>query len=106
MEYKIGVRDRLVLLAILPETGNLTTIKIVRELREALSFNETEHADLQMKQDGERLTWEEGAIPARTVEVGAKGQEIIRDALGKLDKDATMTADHLDLCDMFEYEGE
>ena len=105
MEYKLGVKDRLVLLGILPPEGNLATIRIVRELREALSFSETEHADLQMVQEDGQIRWEEGAVPDRPIEIGAKGQEIVRDALAKLDKDEKLTADHLALCDTFEYEG-
>ena len=105
MEYRLGVKDRIVLLGILPAEGNLTTIKIVRELREALSFSEAEHADLQMTQDGDRLTWREPETP-RPVEIGAKGQEIIRSALEKLDQEKKLKEDHLGLCELFEYEGD
>lgn len=40
---KLNVLERLLLLGLLPETGSLTTIRIVRELRETLSFKEDEH---------------------------------------------------------------
>jgi len=108
MEYKLGVKDRLILLNVLPPEGNLATIRIVRELREALSFSEAEHADLQMVQKDNQLTWNdkaEAAAGPRSIDIGAKGQEIIREALGKLDTDEKLTADHLELCDLFEYEG-
>ena len=103
MKYDMGVKERVVLLGVLPAEGRLTTIRIVRELREALSFSEAEHKDLQMKQDGDRLTWTQNA-PPRAIEIGAKGQEIIRAALGKLDADEQLTADHIVICDLFEYE--
>ena len=107
MEYKLGVKDRLVLLGILPAEGNLVMIRIVRELREGLSFSEAEHKDLQMTElEGGRLRWEEGAVPEREFEIGAKGQETIRKALEKLDKDEKLAADHLALCDLFEYTGD
>ena len=102
MEYDMGVGDRLVLLGILPPEGNLATIRIVRKLREALSFDEAEHADAQIVQDGDMLRWNKDA-PARAIEIGAKGQEIIRSALGKLDKEEKLAEDHISLCDLFEY---
>ena len=105
MEYRLRIKERLVLLGILPETGNLLTIRIVRELREALSFSEAEYEDVQMQRDGEQIRWQEPENP-RPIEIGAKGQEIIREALAKLDKDEKLTADHLSLCELFEYEGD
>ena len=100
MEYKFGVKDRLMLLGILPPEGNLATIRIVRELREALSFGEAEHGDLQIVQQGEQIAWsaEQEAISGpKAVDIGGKGQEIIREALEKLDKDEKLTDDLLDL---------
>ena len=106
MKYDMGVHERLVLLNILPPEGNLATIRIVREMREALSFSEAEHEDVQIVQaDGGGVTWNQDA-PSRDIEIGAKGQEIVREALGKLDKDEKLTADHLELCDLFEYESD
>lgn len=46
---KLNVLERLLLLQLLPESGNLTTITIVRKLRESLSFNEDEHEILQFR---------------------------------------------------------
>lgn len=45
----LNVLERLLLLQLLPESGNLTTITIVRQLRESLSFNEDEHEILQFR---------------------------------------------------------
>jgi len=106
MQYTLSVKGRLMLLGILPAEGDLTTIRIVRELREALSFSEGEHADLQMQQQDGRIMWQEGAVPDKSIDVGPKAAEVIRTALGKLDKDQKLTADHLELVDLFEYEGE
>jgi len=105
MEYTLSVKARLVLLGILPVESNLTTIRIVRELREGLSFTEGEHKGLQVRQEDGRLMWQEGAVPDKSLDIGPKGQEIIREALGKLDKDQKLNQDHLELVDLFEYEG-
>ena len=105
MKYTLSVKARLMLLGILPAESNLTTIRIVRELREGLSFSEGEHKDLQMVQDGQQLTWHEGAVPDKVLDIGPKAQEVIREAIKKLDDDKKLVPDHLELVDLFEYEG-
>ena len=80
------------LLGILPPEGDLTTIRIVRELREGLSFSEAEHRDLQMVQEDNQLRWAEGATPAKVLDIGPKAQEVIRGAIKKLDDDKKLVA--------------
>ena len=108
MEYELGIRDRLVLLAILPAESGLATIRIINDMRLALAPTEAEFGDLQMEQIDTNLRWnveaEEAAGP-RSFEIGAKGQEIVRAALKKLDDDKKLTTDHIEICDIFEYTG-
>jgi len=47
---KLRTYERLLLLNVLPREGDLTMIRIVRQLREALSFTEEEHAALNVRQ--------------------------------------------------------
>ena len=58
----LTVRERLLLLQILPRQGDLTTIKIVRRLREELSFDEDEHRQLNFQQTDGQLTWNRVSI--------------------------------------------
>jgi len=69
---KLGVGDRLILLSILPREGDITTLKIVRELRENLSFDEAEHKELQLTSEGDTVRWndkqiEKDIIPANRI---------------------------------------
>jgi len=105
MQYTLSVKNRLMLLGILPPEGDLTTIRIVRELREGLSFSEGEHADLQMKQVNNQVTWQEGAVPDKVLDLGPKAVEVIRKAIKKLDDEKRLTEDHLELVGLFEYDG-
>lgn len=43
---KLTVIERMMLLGILPEKGDFTTLKLMRKLRETLSFSEEEHTQL------------------------------------------------------------
>ena len=107
MKHELSVKDRLVLLNILPEQSSLATLRIVRELREGLSFSEEEHAASNMRNlDDGRLMWEEGKVPDKELDIGPKAASVIRDALEKLDQADELTMDHLDLCDEFEYTGD
>jgi hypothetical protein len=97
----LSVAERLVLLQVLPQEGDLTTIRIVGKLREELSFTEDEHAALGFEFEGTSVKWEGTADTGRDFEFGAKARETVVKALEKLDKDGKLTAQHLTLCDKF-----
>lgn len=46
---KLTISERLVLGTILPAQGDYTTLKLIRKLRESLSFSEAEHKQLNFK---------------------------------------------------------
>jgi len=48
---KLSVLERILLLNALPSEGSLTTIMIIRELRESLSFSEDEHKVLNFRDE-------------------------------------------------------
>ena len=99
MELK--VYDRLILLNILPKEGDFTTLKIIRKLREDLSFSEQEHATLQFKQEGGNVQWkQEGDVPVNVI-IGEKATDIIVEVLKKLDKEKKLTESHLPLYELF-----
>ena len=56
---KLTVSDRLILLSIIPQQGDFTTLKIIRSMRDDLSFSEDDHKKLQFRLE-EGLHWEEG----------------------------------------------
>src|SRR5207247_9230228 len=58
VSMEFSVQERLILLSILPAEGDLTTLRIVRGLREQLSFSEEEHALLKFNQAENRVAWD------------------------------------------------
>jgi len=96
----LTIHERLLLLNALPKEGDLTTIRIVRKLREALSFTEDEIAEhkVQVSPEG-NVRWENDAPKA--IELGAKAREIAVKALEALDKAGSVTEQHLSLFDKF-----
>jgi len=93
--------ERLVLLNILPAEGNFMTLKLVRKLREELSFNEEEHKTLNFIQDGDQVRWNEEANVMKEVRVEGKMLALIVDALTKLDEESKLKNEHFTLYEKF-----
>lgn len=95
----LSVADRVVLLDILPPQGDITTIRIVRSLREALSFTEEEHEKLGITISDGRVTWKENA--SKDVEIGMKAREIIASAFKQLDNQKKLSPQHIEMYERF-----
>jgi len=96
----LGVLERILLLNVLPKEGSYTTIKIVRELREELSFSEEEHKKLNFRTDGAGMThWEREII--KDVKIGEKAFDILKDAFVKLEKQEQLTTEMTELYEHF-----
>ena len=102
---ELTVLERLLLLNMLPAEGDLTTIRIVHNLRQELSFSEEEHAKLQFAQDGGNVQWQEGAIPNKVFDFAPKAAGLIAESLSKLDKEKKVKPEHLGLFDKFKIGG-
>ncbi len=99
----LTVAERLVLLNSLPANGDLTTIRIVRKLREDLSFSEEEHKDLQFKTEDNRMMWnaEAGVKIEKEVAVGEKALDVIKESLKDLDRKKQLSEAHLPVWEKF-----
>ena len=127
---KLGVFDRLILINILPKEGNFATLKIVREMREGLSFSEEEHklyeigAILKCENcskeikvptskaipkcecggklvDTGRIGWNIEADKPNEINIGEKATDIIVEVLKKLNDDKKLTDQHFSLYEKF-----
>ena len=99
------VLDRVTLLSILPEAGDFVTLKIVRQLREDLSFTEEEISFLKIKTADGRITWDATNDSGRAVTIGEKATDIIVAALEKLNTEKKLTNQHFELYDAFVMRG-
>lgn len=98
---ELNILERITLLNILPDKGNFVTLKLVNELRNALSFNEEdiEAASISQNDETGHVTWEENI--AREFNLGKKTTEIIVTTLEKLNNAEELTAQHMSLCEKF-----
>ena len=96
---KLSVLDRLVLLNVLPKEGEITTLKVIRKLKDDLSFSEEEHKVLKFRQEGENLAWDE--LPDREIEIGEKATDVIVNAFKNLSKQGKLHVDYVEMYDRF-----
>ena len=99
---KLSVFDRIVLLNILPKEGNFATLKIIRKLREDLSFDEAENKalDFQFEENGQ-VKWRTDADIIKDVQIGEKANDIIIDSLKELDKQKKLKDQHYSIYEKF-----
>lgn len=101
---KLTVLERINLLSILPSQGNLVTLRILRELRDELSFTEREmkRAQIQILPDG-KISFEPKAAESvvKDIHIGDVANGIIVDELVKAEKAGKLKALHLDLYERF-----
>lgn len=101
MRVKLSVLNRLSLLGLLSNKGDLTTLKVIRELREELSFTQDEHALLGFKPlpDGKTF-WNEEHVPPKEFEFSGIREIIIEEVkieLKKLEEKKELLLDYLPL---------
>lgn len=105
----LSISERLYLLSILPQEGSLITIKIVRKLRESLSFSEEEHKlfniKMDMNSDGSaNVTWDNEAESKHEpidIVITEKAKEFIIETFKELDKNNKFSEVLLDIYDKF-----
>ena len=98
---KLNVIERLMLLNILPAEGSVTTMKLMRVLREDLSFDEKENQALEFDQKDEQLFWKQDADVIKDIKIGEIMTELIKKELKKLNDEEKLTEQHIDLYEKF-----
>ncbi len=94
---KLSVLERILLLNALPSEGSLTTIMIIRELRESLSFSEDDHKILKFRDEPNgSIKWSEGVIE-KEVEIAGKALEIAKETMTRLEKEEKLNVGHISL---------
>ncbi len=80
--FSLDVKDRLLLLSLLPAEGDITSLRLIRDLQHALSFSEEEHAKFGIKEraPGE-VQWDVASATPKDIEIGPKMLGIIRKTL-------------------------
>ncbi len=98
-EMKLSMRDRFVLLNILPPEGNIATIKIVHRLRQDLAPTEQEFKDYKITQNEGQVMWDDAMEKKRGAQekkIGPKAYIMIEEQFKKLNDEKKLTEGHLE----------
>jgi len=97
----LNIKERLLLLNILPQENNFVTLKIVRKIQEELSFSEQELKEADIQTNEGKVFWNQSKNVEKEITIGEKATDIIIEALKKLDKENKLTMDFLELYEKF-----
>ena len=98
---ELDVAERLVLLQLLRDVeGDLTTLRIIRDLKASLSFSEEEHKVHNFRQENGLSFWDH---PDKTkdVDIGDKAMEMVRKRINELSAMKKLHIDALTVCERF-----
>ena len=98
---QLSVLERIVLLDILPKEGNFVTLKILRKLRESLSFTEEEIKYYALTIEGNEFKWSDQVEQVADITIGEKATDIAAAALKALDKANKLEDRHFSLYEKF-----
>ena len=102
---ELGVLERIRLLGILPEQGDIGTLKIVRRLRESLSFSEEEIKEMEIsfvRSAGQiEYKWNNKKEKPLVIEFKPMSLRIITDALRDANKAKRLTEQHISIYEKF-----
>lgn len=86
---KLSIHERVTLLNILPQHGNIVTLRVIDELKKALGFDEEEiqRCEITISEDGKGMKWQTRNDHGKEIEIGpvamkeiAKGFAALSDA--------------------------
>ena len=103
---ELGITERIRLLEILPDRGDIGTLKIVRNLRESLSFTEEDIQDMEIKMEpGDKgsfmYKWNQSKEKPLIIDFKPMSLRIITDALKKADQQGSLTEQHISIYEKF-----
>jgi len=103
---ELNIAERIALLGVLPAQGSIVTLRIVQELRMALSFSEKEMKDWKITnkkvEGGAVITWDEDfADKTKDIMIGKAAMGIIKQGLLQLDAQKQLRLDMIPLYEKF-----
>ena len=97
----LSVRDRIILLQVLPRQGNVTNLRIIRDLEREMSFTEEEMKTFKFETTDQGVKWDKTAEAEKEIVIGEIAAKLIHDAFKDLDKRNALSLEHLDVYDKF-----
>ena len=106
---ELNVLERIVLVNTLPREGNFKNLKLLRIIKEEISFSEEENKALNFRQEGDQLKWDNAIadgkpidiIPLKEINFGETVTELIVESLKSLNDQGKLTENHFSIYEKF-----
>jgi hypothetical protein len=98
---ELSLKNRLILLGVLPAQGNMVEMLVVKGIKDVVDILPTEAIEVGLKAGEGRVTWDEAKEKAIKVTFNEPETELVRKALTEMDAQRKLTLDHLDLYKLF-----
>ena len=98
MTVNLNVKDRLVVIALLPANGKLTEMVDVMDLVKKIKFSEEERKDIEYNEKDGKIQWNLDKDAGRDFDISVDQIKIIQNSIKKLDEEGKIDLHLLDTC--------
>lgn len=93
----LGIMDRVLILSILPQKGNIVTMRIVSEFQAEVGFSDKEIRDWKIKQTETGVVWDGSKSSAKEFKIGESIISVLKEQIKELDEKGEIVPQHLEL---------
>lgn len=98
MKVKLSVKDRLTVIALLPNTGKMTDLVEVLELIKLLKFSDEERQRIKYREEGGKIYWDASEEKDNEYDINFEQIRIIKERITELDNESKIDLGTLDTC--------
>lgn len=97
----LTIKERLVLLNILPGQETYANMLVIKELRDEIGFSEEDHQYIGIKENNGDVSWDPGKELDKEISIGVTAYGIIKQAFKKLDSEQVISLELMDVYERF-----
>lgn len=98
MKVELSIKDRLVLVSILPVQGKMVDLVEVMDLIRLIRLTDTEKAEIGYKESERRVLWDITKETPREFEINFEQLRIIKESIKKMDDEGKIDLSTLNTC--------
>ena len=95
---KLSIKDRLVIVELLPVQGNIIDLTISKDIRQKAEVGQMEATRIGLKIEGTSFIWDDKKEKDKTIEFTNAELELLKSQINELDKQKTIKSNMLSLC--------
>ena len=101
MKVKLNILERVLLMNMLPQKGNLVTCRATSNTAKILMITPEETAQYEVQNEGGMTKWNEAGKEEKEFELPPSSVKAIRDTLNEMDAHENLPINAISLCEKF-----